>query len=105
MPGPIVHQGAVVMCAHAGQATPLAPFPRVTVSGMPVVTIASPYAVAGCGLSTTSTPPCVTGQWVAGAARVLAGGVPVAVQSGTGVTMPTGTPLMPVSVQPRASAT
>lgn len=105
MPGPIVHQGAVVLCAHAGQATPLAAFLRVTVSGLPVVTLASPYAVAACALSSSGTPPCVTGLWLVGAARVLAGGVPVAVQSGTGITAPTGTPLMPVSVQPRASAT
>lgn len=105
MPGPIVHQGAVVLCAHAGQATPLAPFPRVTVSGMPVVTLASPYVVVACALSSSGTPPCVRGQWLVGAARVLAGSVPVAVQSGTGITTPTGTPLMPVSVQPRASAT
>ena len=77
MPAPVLHLGATVLCTHAGQATPLAPFARVTVSGQPVVTLTSPYAIAGCALSTTSTPPCVTGQFISGAARVLAGGAPV----------------------------
>lgn len=105
MPGPIVHLGATVTCSHAGTATPTAPDPRVLVGGQPVVTVATQYVVAGCGLTGTSTPPCVTGQWVSGAARVLAGGLPVAVQTGTSVTTPTGTPMLPLVVQPRASAT
>ena len=61
MPAPILHLGATVLCTHAGPATPLAPFPRVLVSGQPVVTLASPYAVAGCALTGTGAPPCVTG--------------------------------------------
>jgi len=51
MPAPVLHLGATVLCSHAGQATPLAPFPRVTVSGQPVVTLTSPYAIAGCALA------------------------------------------------------
>jgi len=39
MPAPMLHLGATVLCSHAGQATPVAPFPRVTVSGQPVVTV------------------------------------------------------------------
>jgi len=105
MPGPIVHLGAAGLCGHGGVATPTAPVPRVLVSGQPVVTVSTPYVVAACALSTTSTPPCVTGQWLVGAVRVLAMGVPVAVQSGSSITMPTGTPMMPVALQPRASAT
>lgn len=104
MPGPVLHAGATVLCAHAGQATPAAPFPRVTVSGQPVVTLATPYVVAGCGLTGTPTPPCVTGQWLTGAVRVLAGGTPLAIQSGTSLCTPTGTPMTPVTVQPRVVA-
>jgi hypothetical protein len=74
MPGPALHLGAVVTCTHAGPAQPAAPFPRVLLSGQPLVTIASPYVVTGCALTGTPTPPCVTGQWLVGAARVLAGG-------------------------------
>ena len=53
------------------------PFPRVKVGGQPVVTQSGPYTVAGCGLTGTSSPPCVTAQWVTAAVRVRAGSVPV----------------------------
>jgi uncharacterized Zn-binding protein involved in type VI secretion len=105
MPGPVVHLGATVLCSHAGQATPTTPFARVLVNGQPVVTVATPYVVAGCALTGTSAPPCATGQWLVGVTRVLAGGVPVAVQSGTSTCVPTGTPMLPVVVQPRVVAT
>jgi len=104
MPSPILHVGATVLCTHAGPATPLLPFPRVTVSGQPVVTIASQYSVAGCALTPTSTPPCVLGQWTAGATRVLAGGVPVATLAGASTCIPTGTPMLPLVAQLRVLA-
>lgn len=104
MPGPVLHLGATVMCAHAGQAVPTVPFPRVLVSGQPVVTLTTPYVVAGCALTGTPTPPCLTGQWLAGAVRVLAGGTPLALQSGTSITTPTGSPMVPLVVQPRVVA-
>lgn len=105
MPGPVMHLGATVLCAHAGAATPTAPFPRVLVAGQPVVTLATPYVIAGCGLTGTGAPPCATGQWLVGALRVLAGGVPLAVQTGSSITTPTGSPMLPVVVQPRVVAT
>lgn len=106
MPGPILHMGAVVTCAHGGQAMPTAPSPMVTVSGMPVATIAAPYAVAGCAfVPPGGNGPCVTGQWVVGAVRVTSSGQPLALLSGVAVCAPTGTPLLPVSTQTRAIAT
>ena len=39
MPAPVLHLGATVLCSHAGQATPLAPFPRVTVSASRSLTL------------------------------------------------------------------
>jgi len=105
MPAPILHLGATVLCTHAGQATPLAPFPRVLLSGQPVVTLTSPYAIAGCALTGTPNPPCATAQWVVGAARVLAGGAPVVTMAGSSVCVPTGTPLLPLMAQTRALAT
>jgi hypothetical protein len=104
MPAPILHLGATVTCMHAGQATPLAPFPRVTVGGKPVTTLATPYAIAGCAL-TGSAPPCVTAQWTVGAVRVLAGGAPVLIQTGQAVCVSSGTGLLPLVVQPRVLAT
>lgn len=104
MPGPILHQGATVLCAHAGQAQPTAPFARVTLGGQPVVTQAAPWAVAACGLTGTGPPPCVTAQWVTGALRVKAGGMPVLLQDSQAVCAPTGTPLTVVMAQVRVKA-
>ena len=105
MPAPVLHLGATVLCTHAGQAIPMAPFPRVTLSAQPVVTLASPYAIAGCALTGTSTPPCVSGQFVTGALRVLAGGAPVATLTGQSTCVPTGTPMQPLTAQVRVLAT
>lgn len=105
MPAPILHMGAVVTCLHAGMAQPLASFPRVMVAGQPVVTLSTPYAVTGCALTGTGAPPCASAQWVVGAVRVMAGGIPVLLQSGQAVCVPTGTGLLPVTVQPRVLAT
>lgn len=83
----------------------MSPFPRVLLSGQPVVNISSPYAITGCALTGTSTPPCVTGQWTTGAVRVLAGGVPVALMTGTSTCVPTGTPMLPMTSQVRVMVT
>lgn len=105
VPAPALHLGAVLTCSHAGPATPLSPFPRVLLSGQPLVTIASPWGVTGCALTGSGSPPCVTGQFVTGAVRVLAGGVPVASMAGASTCVPTGTPLLPVTAQPRVVVT
>jgi hypothetical protein len=99
MPGYLLHVGATVLCAHAGQAQPTAPFPRVTVGGQPVVTQAAPYAVAGCTFVPPAAGPCVTAQWVTGALRVKAGGLPVLLQDSQSICTPTGTPLTVVMSQ------
>lgn len=102
MPGPVLHLGATVLCSHGGQATPAAPFPRVTVGGQPVVTIASPYLVAGCPfVPPGGNGPCVTANFVTSATRVLAGGVPVLLQDSVSVCAPTGTPTIQAVVRPR----
>lgn len=106
MPAPILHLGATVLCSHGGQASPTAPSPVVLVSGMPVATIAAPYVVAGCAfVPPAGNGPCVTGQWVVGAVRVLSQGQPLAIMSGLSTCVPTGTPLLPVVAQTRALAT
>lgn len=106
MPGFLVHVGAQVLCAHAGQATPTAPNPRVTVSGQPTVLITAPYMVAGCTLPppTVANGPCITAQWLTGSIRVTSNGQPLVVQSSQAICAPTGTPLMIVLTQTRVSA-
>jgi hypothetical protein len=107
MPGPILHLGATVLCSHGGQATPSAPVPRVLVSGQPVATLPAPWLVAGCALPPPpgANGPCVTGQFVTSALRVLAMGQPLLLMDSMSICAPTGTPLMPVMAQPRAIAT
>lgn len=103
MPGFLLHLGATVLCMHAGQAQAASPFPRVMVSSQPVVTISSPYMVAGCTLPPppAGNGPCVTGQFVSSATRVLAGGQPVLLQDSQAVCTPTGTGLNIVMTQVR----
>jgi len=105
MPGFLLHVGATVLCSHAGQAQPTLPNPRVTVSGKPTVTRANPYVVAGCTLPTppVANGPCVTAQWVTSATRVLSNGVPLLLLDSQAICAPTGTPLLILATQIRAS--
>lgn len=104
MPGLLVHVGATVLCAHAGQAQPTAPNPRVTVSGQPTVTMSAPWVVAGCTLPPQAGGPCVSAQWTTAATRVTANGVPLLLLDSQAVCAPTGTPLTVVQTQTRVSA-
>jgi hypothetical protein len=106
MPGFILHSGAVVQCVHFGMAQPVAFNPRVTVSGQPIVTMANTYTIAGCTFPAMSSgaPPCATAQWTTAAVRVTAMGQPVLLQDSQATCIPTGTPLIIMSTQPRVSA-
>ena len=106
MPGFLLHVGATVLCSHGGQAQPTAPNPRVLVSGQPTVLITAPYVVAGCALPPPpmANGPCVTAQWLVGSTRVTSNGQPLVVQSSQAICAPSGTPLLIVATQTRASA-
>jgi uncharacterized Zn-binding protein involved in type VI secretion len=105
MPGFVVHVGAVVLCAHGGQAQPTAPNPRVSVAGLPTTTIAAPYVVAGCPMVTAGTPtPCVTVQWVTGATRVTSNGQPLVLVDSQAVCVPNATQVTITSTQARVTA-
>ena len=85
---------------------PTAPSPRVMVSAMPVATIVAPYAIAGCAfVPPAGNGPCVTGQWVVGAVRVMSLGQPLVIMTGVSICVPTGTPMLPVVAQTRVIAT
>jgi hypothetical protein len=102
MPGYILHQGATVLCMHAGQAQPTAPNLRVKVGGQQVTTQPIPYTVAGCVFNVSGVPsPCVTAQWVTAATRVKAGGAPVLLQDSQAVCAPNGTGVNIVMTQVR----
>lgn len=106
MPGFLLHVGATVMCAHAGQAQPTVPNPRVTMMGMPTVTMAAPYMVAGCTLPAISSgtqPPCVTAQWATAATRLSSNGQPLLLLDSQATCIPNGTPLVVMATQTRVS--
>ncbi len=104
MPGFLLHLGATVQCAHAGQAMPTVTNPRVTVSGQPTVTQPSPYMIAGCPFNVASAPvPCVTAQWVTAATRVMSNGMPLLLMDSQAICTPNGTPLMILVTQTRVT--
>lgn len=106
MPGFLLHAGASVLCVHGGQAQPTTPNPRVRVGGQPVTTQPNPYTVAGCPFNVSGSPvPCVTAQWVTGAVRVRAGGMPVLLQDSQAVCAPNGTPVTISATQVRVRGT
>ena len=102
MPGPLLHLGATVLCAHAGQAQPTSPNPRVLVSGQPIVMQPAPYVIAGCPFNVSGSPvPCVTAQWITASTRILSNGMPVLLMDSQATCVPNGTPLMIVATQTR----
>jgi len=102
MAGFLLHDGATVLCAHAGQAQPATTDPRVKVNGQPVATQAAPYTVTACPFAPGSAPsPCVTAQWMAAATRLRAGGVPVLLHNSQAICVPNGTGLNVVFTQQR----
>jgi hypothetical protein len=105
MPGFLVHLGAVVLCAHGGEAQPTTLNRRVIVSGMPTTQTAAPYLVAGCPMATGGSPaPCLSAQWMTGATRVTSGGQPLVLIDSQAVCAPNGTPVTITSTQSRVRA-
>jgi hypothetical protein len=109
MPGLILHQGAQVMCSHAGTAQPTTVNPKVTVGGQPIVTASAAYTVSGCTMPppNAGNGPCVTAQFIpaTAATRVTSNGEPVLLSTSQSVCTPTGTPLVISSTQTKVTAT
>ena len=107
MPGFLLHSGATVLCAHAGQAQPVTSVARVKVSGQPVTVQPTMYQVAGCAFPPppAGNGPCLTASWMTAALRVKAAGSPVLLMDSQSLCAPTGTPLMAVSAQVRVKGT
>lgn len=108
MPGFILHEGALVQCAHGGMVEPTAPNPRVTVMGMPIITVGAPWVVAGCAFPPPpeGNGPCLVAQWLppTGTMRVTSMGVPLLVESSQAICVPTGTPVIVGQTQTRVKA-
>lgn len=100
MPGFLLHAGATVLCAHAGQAQPIATNPRVKVGGQPIVNQPGMYSIAGCPfVPPAGNGPCITAQWVTASLRVKSMGMPVLLQDSQSLCVPTATPLNVILTQ------
>jgi hypothetical protein len=106
MPGPILHLGAQLMCAHAGQATPTSTSPSVQVLKKPITTLSNQYVVAGCTFPAMSVggPPCVKGQFAA-ATKVFSNGQPVLIYDASALAMPNSVPVAAMGLQKLVVAT
>jgi hypothetical protein len=106
MPGPLLTFATQVQCVHAGIATATTPNPRVSVLGVPTVTMASPFVIAGCTFPamTTGAPPCVTAQFTVAATRVTSTGQPLLLVDSQATCVPNGTPVIIVPAQVRVTA-
>ena len=102
MPGPVLTATSTVQCAHLGRGTPAAPNPRITIFGQPVVTIATPYAIAACtfpAMTSGGSPPCVSGSFTTASTKVLTNTGFLLLADSQGTSLPNGTPLVVVPSQ------
>jgi hypothetical protein len=106
MPGFVLTSTSLITCTHQGKATPNMPSAKVTIMGMPVVTLAVPYAIAGCQLPTVTAgaPPCATGKFTAGATRVTSLNMPLVIVGSTSTCAPTAQPMLIGATQTRVTA-
>lgn len=100
MPGFVINKVASLTCPHSAPASPNQTNVHVSVLGQPIVTLTHTYKITGCGQNT----PCSTGTWMKGAERVKAGGLAVAISTGTSQCVPPG-PFTVLFTQQRVRAT
>jgi hypothetical protein len=105
MPGFVVTSTATVTCTHQGKATPTVPASRVSIMGMPAITDAVPYAIAGCPLASGGAPFCATGKFIVAATRVTSMGQALVIIGSTSTCAATGQPMLITATQTRVSAT
>ena len=107
MPGSPILFDAQVKCAHSGSATATSPNPKVTIGGTPTVLLNATYMIAGCPFPSppNGNGPCVSGQWLTGATRVLSGGQPLVISTSSSICTPTGTPMTAAPAKPGVTAT
>ncbi|SIT01850.1 hypothetical protein SAMN05421759_11060 [Roseivivax lentus] len=83
----LLHQGAQVMCSHAGQANPTTASLRVKLGGQPATTMAHTYMIAGCPFTTPepAPKPCTIVQWTTPATRLRIEGQPALLSTSQGI--------------------
>jgi len=99
----LLHENAMVVCLHSGQAQPKVTNQRVKVSGNKIVTQPPLYTISGCTLPppTSGNGPCTTASWTSAATRVKASGQPVLLDDSQAICTPSGTGLNIMLTQTR----
>jgi hypothetical protein len=86
MAGFLIDAGATIMCPHGGQVKVVPTATRVTLTGMPPLTVSDTAMVSGCPFNVSGAPsPCLTVQWLAPATRVSAQGAAPLLSSSIGL--------------------
>ena len=108
MPG-FLTTASTLMCPHGGtvMATPSAT--SVQAGGAPMLTSADTFMIAGCAFTLPSAvpSPCMTVQWIQGAAKSTRGGAPTLTLASSGLCLaatqaPQG-PVVIAATQPQVS--
>ena len=101
----LLHVGATASCTHGGDAQPTVTNPRVTVAGMPTVTLSAPYAISGCALPPppVANGPCVAAHFMTAATRITSFGQPLLLADSQAQCVPSGTPLLVTTSQRRVT--
>jgi hypothetical protein len=105
MPGFILTAAGAVTCSHPpGKGTPTLPASRVSILGAPAITLAVPYAIAGCALTGSGPPICTLGKFTVGALRVKSMLQPLVIMGSTSTCVATAQPMIITATQTRVSA-
>jgi len=106
---PILTTTSTVMCPHGGQAQLLTSNTEALIDGAPALLQTDVHVIVGCPFTPVSYSPCVTIRWVTAATQTSVRGVPVLLQTSTGLCLnaaqaPQGTAMV-VQVQSKAKGT
>lgn len=108
MPG-FLTTASSMMCPHGGSVMASPSSTSVQAGGAPILTTADTFTIAGCAFTLPGgvPSPCMTVQWVQGAAKSTRGGAPTLTLTSIGLCLagtqaPQG-PVVITSTQPQVS--
>lgn len=113
----LLNSASQAICMHGGTARPVAPMPRVMLSGAPAVPQQPPWPVIGCpvlppfgsGPTGMQHPiigllPCLLANWVTATTRVKSMGQPLLLAVSQGIALPSALAVTPMPSQIRVTA-
>jgi hypothetical protein len=85
MPG-LLTTASTLMCPHGGTVTATPSATSVQAGGAPALTTTDTFMIAGCPFTLPSgSSPCMTVQWIQGAAKSTRGGAPTLTLASSGL--------------------